>query len=206
MYSTMIILGSYIVLMGVQCFRAKQLQYLWSAIILWFGIGLIGARLLPGIYSIYKPVGYYLSPLFFCIGSLFYFAYACRFHFNRQEIALESDQHIFLGALTFANFFVQCGFLLLTSVVWLFYPLRLQQYFLPDIFTQYTLQPVWIIGLMLTVTTIIVLHTRLNQRNTIKLSVSQSFLFCCLIALTVTIKMCGAQLTEIIKRILPALL
>ena len=142
MIITAAILFSYIFLISALCIRAKQLPYLCCGILLWLVFTLLGTRILPGLFSLSHLISLYPVPLYLCIGSLFYFFYACSFHFNRKEIAIESDQHIFLGAITFANLFVQIGFLLITCTVSILYPAALKNIFLPDFLIQYALQPI----------------------------------------------------------------
>ena len=202
MVITAIVLLIYIIGISMLCFKSKQLPYLCFSILLWIVLSVVGARILPGVFSLSHLVSLYPVPLYFCIGSLFYFIYACSYHVNRKEIAIESDQHIFLGAITFANLFVQVGFLLITLTVSSFYPPPLKNIFLPDFLIQYTLQPIWLIGIQLTIAGCIVLYTKLNQRKTIKLGLVQIFFFCALVALTVVIKTSHPILQSIMTKVL----
>ncbi len=201
MFTTTIVLLGYIFLTGTLCFKGKQLPYLYCSALLWLVFTLIGTRILPGLFSFSHLVSLYPAPLYFCIGSLFYFFYACSYHFNRKEIAIESDQHIFLGAITFANLFVQLGFLVITLTVYLLYPHPLKSIFLPDFLMQYCLQPVWLIGIQLTIAGCIVLYTKLNQQKTIKLGFTQVCFFVALVALTIIIKTSHPILQTIYKQI-----
>ena len=202
MIITAIVLFSYIIGISILCFKSKQLPYLCCSILLWLVLSVIGARILPGVFSLSHLASLYPAPLYFCMGSLFYFCYACSYHFNRKEIAIESDQHICLGAITFANLFVQIGFLLITLTVSWLYPPPLKNIFLPDFLIQYSLQPIWLIGIQLTIAGCIILYTKLNQQKTIKLGLTQMFFFCALVALTVVIKTSHPILQTIMDRAL----
>ena len=188
MITTTIILLTYVALMFYLCWKAKKYQYLLSAVVIWLILGIIGAGIMPNIYGLSHLISLYLVPLYFLVGSLFYFIYDCRLHCNKELIGIESDKNTLLAALTFANFFVHAGYILLIPVIYLIYPPSLKPIFLPALFCQYFLQPVWIIGLQFTLALLIWLHTKANNRKNIILSAAQSLFFCCFISFIAVIK------------------
>lgn len=188
MYTTSTIIFIYIFYMCLNCFRAKQLAYLWTSILLWLGTAIIGTRLLPGVYGPYSLISFYLAPVFFLLASGFYLYHSCQFNASWKEISCESDKNITLGALTLSNIVVHGGFLMTLAAIWFLYPAHLQRVFLPGLLFYYYLQPIWLIGLIATCTVLIILFTKLNHRKTIKLTMTQLLFFSCMIALTSVIR------------------
>ncbi|WP_434778622.1 hypothetical protein [Neisseria sp. Ec49-e6-T10] len=181
MMITLLCLSVYIIFAGYLCFKNNQFSWLWTTIFLWLVATIALSKLLPGIYTLFSTISLYPAPLYFLLGSIIYFI-------KNTQYKKETKQWYFTGQSTLSSFalsnlFIHLGFGFLLLAIYLFYPYYLQSLFVLNTLNQYFLQPIWIIGLQITLMCLIMLYVKFNQLKIIKMSFSQAILFISLTAL-----------------------
>ncbi|CWP29436.1 membrane protein [Neisseria meningitidis] len=53
-------------------FRAGMLQWFWASIMLWLGISVLGAKLMPGIWGMTRAAPLFIPHFYLTLGSIFF--------------------------------------------------------------------------------------------------------------------------------------
>lgn len=85
---TWLIIALYITAFIYISFSARQFNWLWGSVVLWLGFGVLGAKILPGLWGITHPASL-LHPYFYiALSSIFFFVN----HWKHQRLP-----HILIG-------------------------------------------------------------------------------------------------------------
>ncbi|EGV37231.1 membrane protein [Neisseria weaveri] len=132
--------GLYIVVFLAAAFRAGEFQWLWASVLLWLGVGIIGAKLLPGIWGITRLSPLYLPHLYVTLGSLFFFLNRWKkteqpggWHFEGGSV--------FLSLFAVSNVLLSLVFLLFGVMVWYQFPNGITAYIAAAMLNIYVLKP-----------------------------------------------------------------
>ncbi len=135
-------LAAYIAVFLVAAFKAGELQWLWGSIALWAGFGIIGARLLPGVWGITHLSTLYMPHLYITLASLFFFVLRWKKQPGRAgRYVAESGGFISLFAVSGA--LMTLVFAALLAMVWYRFPTGITPYVLPALLQMYAFKPVY---------------------------------------------------------------
>ncbi|MDO5640029.1 MAG: hypothetical protein Q4G28_09195 [Neisseria sp.] len=135
-------LAAYIAVFVVAAYKAGEFQWLWGSIVLWAGLGLVGARLLPGVWGITHLSALYMPHFYITLASLFFFV--------RRWKRLPGGQGWHAeGAGGFISLFAVSGALMtlvfaaLLAMVCYRFPGGITPYVLPALLQMYAFKPVY---------------------------------------------------------------
>ncbi|MFC3875071.1 hypothetical protein [Neisseria musculi] len=149
----------YIAVFFTAAFKAGEFQWLWGSVLLWFGFGLAGARLLPGIWGIIHLAPLYPPHLYIIPASLFFFA-------NHWKKVPEKKMWQAENANGFISLFAVSGMLMgivsavLALVVLSRFPAGITPYVLPVLLQLYAFEPAYWFGMQAVIMVVFYLHRK----------------------------------------------
>lgn len=150
-------LAAYITIFLVAAYKAGEFQWLWGSILLWAGFGIVGARLLPGVWGITHLSTLYMPHFYIALASLFFFA-------NRWKRLPEKRGWHAEGGNGFLSLFAVSGLLMLLVfavllvMVWYRFPGGITPYVLPALLQMYAFKPVYWISAQAALMLVFYLH------------------------------------------------
>lgn len=154
---TLWFLAAYITVFLVQAFRAHQFQWLWGSIILWLGLGIIGSRLLPGIWGITRLTPLYMPQLYIFLASIFFFIHEWQ-RLPEKHWYETRNGGVFLSLFAVSSALMHIVYLVLLCLIWVKFPGGLTPYVLPALLELYLFNPVYWIMSQFTIMTLFYLH------------------------------------------------
>lgn len=146
-------------------FRAGQFQWLWGSVLLWAGFGIMGARLLPGIWGITHMAPLYIPHFYIVPASLFFFV-------NHWKKIPDAKMWHAEGAGGFISLFAVSGMLMsmvsaaLALMIYGRFPGGITPYILPALLQMYALQPHYWFGMQAVIMLVFFLHRRVLSGGT----------------------------------------
>lgn len=128
-----------------QAFRHQQFQWLWSSVLIWIALGVIGKQALPYVLGVTQSSNLYFIPFSIAIGSIFYLMN--QVHYQTETKLWVSKPHQ-TGLLLFAlsNLCMHMAWLIQLALIWLDYPQGQLAYALPALLNFYPFSPeIWLI-------------------------------------------------------------
>ena len=148
---------AYVVLFIWQAYRDEQFQWLWGSVLLWIGLGTLGARLLPGVLGITHFATLYTPHIYIAIASVFYFANDWQ-RMPAQNIWYGRSNSVFISLFAVSGLLMLLSFCTLAGLTLLSYPNSLSAYILPALLQMYLLEPVLWIGMQAILMAVFFVH------------------------------------------------
>ncbi len=136
-----IIITLYLALFVWQCMRHAQVQWLWGAVALWFGFGLLLAQHLPGIWGIGRWAGIYQPYFYISLASLFFFVTHWRWHRPSQRFYADPKCSPYLIYLAISGMLLHLAWLIVLLIGLWRYPNGVSSYVVLSLAQLYVLQP-----------------------------------------------------------------
>ncbi|MDO4434745.1 MAG: hypothetical protein Q4B82_09250 [Alysiella sp.] len=150
-----------------QAFKHVQMQWLWSAIVLWLSLGLLSAQIMPNVLGITHWANAFLLPLYLFSGSIF-------FWINQIERLPENNKRpkwrskngsIFLSLFAQSLLLVHLAFLLLSVMIAWTYPKGLSAFLAAHLFNLYYLNPLHHMCLQALLMFLFACHRHINHER-----------------------------------------
>lgn len=178
MNMTLAIISLYLIIWIRICFKNNNIQWLSTSVILWLAFMLTAKQLLANGYDLFSPISLYHVYFFICLGSLpWCFHSLCYAHKSKQIYS--KDTGYLQLAFVSGNLLLHFSLVFMSLIVYLWYPPALQSIFLLSFLEQYFLLPIWIIGLHLTLTSLLWMVGKLNKQPRLSLSIPLLIMLFC---------------------------
>lgn len=135
-------LAAYIAVFLVAAYKAGEFQWLWGSVLLWAGFGIIGARLLPGVWGITHLSTLYMPQLYITLASLLFFVNRWKKLPQKQGWQAEGADE-FLSLFAVSGALMALAFAALLAMVGYRFPAGITPYVLPALLQMYVFKPVY---------------------------------------------------------------
>lgn len=155
-----------------EAFQTGQFQWLWSSIILWLGIGIIGKQVLPGVLGVTQNSNLYFVPFCVFIGSIFYFINKTQNSSDAHEKSEQNSGSFILKLFAYSSLLMHLvWFGMLMMVIWQDDKSTYGAtaiYAIPSLLSLYPLSPVKWLGVQIIIMAIWYIESKwINQSNEI---------------------------------------
>ena len=122
-------------------FRAQRFQWLWAAVLLWLGISVLGARLLPGMWGFTHTGPLFIPHFYLTAASVFFFIDDC----GKTEDGKFWSAGEYTGLTLFAvsNVVMTLAFVFLACAVYFILPLAGSVFAWAALLKIYALKPIY---------------------------------------------------------------
>lgn len=122
-------------------FRAQRFQWLWAAVLLWLGISVLGARLLPGMWGFTHTGPLFIPHFYLTAASVFFFIDDC----SKTEDGKFWSAGEYAGLTLFAvsNVVMTLAFVFLACAVYFILPLAGSVFAWAALLKIYALKPIY---------------------------------------------------------------
>ena len=166
-------LATYITIFFVLSFRARQFQWLWGSILLWLGFGLIGSRLLPGIWGITHISTLYMPQLYIVLASVFFFMYEWR-KLPQKGWYKNRSCNVLLSLFAVSGVLMHLAYVSLLILIWMMFPGGVTPYVFPAVLELYIFNPInWMMAQFLIIILFYLHRTRVCHQPANQFSFTQ---------------------------------
>ena len=154
-------------------FRAGMLQWFWASIVLWLGISVLGAKLMPGMWGLTHAVPLFIPHFYLTLGSIFFFIG----HWRRKADGngWQADpEHPLLGLFAVSNVSMTLAFVGICALVHYWFSGTAQVFVFSALLKLYALKPVYWFVLQFVLMAVAYVHGRgIDGRSSFLFSGSQ---------------------------------
>lgn len=140
-------------------FHAGMLQWFWASIVLWLGVSVLGAKLMPGIWGMTHAAPLFIPHFYLTLGSIFFFIG----HWNRKTDGdgWQADAgHPLLGLFAVSNVSMTLAFVGICALVHYCFSGTVQVFVLAALLKLYALKPVYWFMLQFVLMAVAYVHGR----------------------------------------------
>lgn len=140
-------------------FRAGMLQWFWASIVLWLGISVLGAKLMPGMWGLTHAAPLFIPHFYLTLGSIFFFIR----HWRRKADAegWQADAgHPLLGLFAVSNVSMTLAFAGVCVLAHYWFSGTAQVFVFSALLKLYALKPVYWFVLQFVLMAVAYVHGR----------------------------------------------
>lgn len=149
----------YAVVFLFMIFRAGMLQWFWASIVLWLGISVLGAKLMPGMRGLTHAAPLFIPHFYLTLGSIFFFIG----HWRRKadgEGWQADPEHPLLGLFAVSNVSMTLAFVGICALVHYWFLGTAQVFVFSVLLKLYALKPVYWFVLQFVLMAVAYVHGR----------------------------------------------
>ncbi|MBD0763988.1 MULTISPECIES: hypothetical protein [Neisseria] len=140
-------------------FRAGMLQWFWASIVLWLGISVLGAKLMPGMWGLAHAAPLFIPHFYLTLGSIFFFIG----HWRRKADGggWQADAgHPLLGLFAVSNVLMTFAFAGVCVLAYYWFSGTAQVFVFSALLKLYVLKPVYWFVLQFVLIAVAYVHGR----------------------------------------------
>ena len=149
----------YAVVFLFMIFRAGMLQWFWASIVLWLGISVLGAKLMPGMWGLTHAAPLFIPHFYLTLGSIFFFIGHWRRKADREGWQADAG-HPLLGLFAVSNVLMTLAFAGVCVLAYYWFSGTAQVFVFSALLKLYVLKPVYWFVLQFVLMAVAYVHGR----------------------------------------------
>lgn len=140
-------------------FRAGMLQWFWASIVLWLGISVLGAKLMPGMWGLTYAAPLFIPHFYLTLGSIFFFIGHWRRKADGEGWQADAG-HPLLGLFAVSNVLMTLAFAGVCVLAYYWFSGTAQVFVFSALLKLYVLKPVYWFVLQFVLMAVAYVHGR----------------------------------------------
>ena len=140
-------------------FRAGMLQWFWASIVLWLGISVLGAKLMPGMWGLTHAAPLFIPHFYLTLGSIFFFIGHWRRKADGEGWQADAG-HPLLGLFAVSNVLMTLAFAGVCVLAYYWFSGTAQVFVFSALLKLYVLKPVYWFVLQFVLMAVAYVHGR----------------------------------------------